>query len=219
MKFLLVLAFAFLSGSAFAQDYDQKPFFEIRIGYLPNVVNAKIKGESAPWINTLSSEGDNRNADQFASGNFGFTYGKYLSSRLRLGLGVDVDFYHNITEGRSYRAVPVFADFRYNSKETKSGLFAYAQAGYSFITGTDWQSGLKSGVGVGYSLVSPTGGGGLSFSVGYNYQILNKLPQQLLGPPTSGEGYYGPTTVRYLTFVGYKNVIMQTLPLKIAYEF
>lgn len=220
MKFICVFVLIFVTKIAFAQDDGKELFFEFRLGLMPTVGNVNIQGVSAPWINTLSSDADiSQKGDSFFSTNFGIAFGKSLSPKVKLALGVDVDFYHNISEGNTSRAIPFYGDFRYSFHENNTGLFVYAQSGYSFIQGTDWHTGFKSGVGIGYSLVSATGKRGFNFSLGYNYQVLNKMTQQILGPPTQGVGYYGPTTVRYLSFAGYKNIIIHTLPLKIAYDF
>ncbi|MCO5934838.1 hypothetical protein NAF17_04745 [Mucilaginibacter sp. RB4R14] len=73
---------------------------------MPTLGNVNIQGENTPWINTLSSEGDqNMNGDTFSSTTIGVGYGQYVSPKLRLGLGIDVDFYNNLSEGRSSRTV------------------------------------------------------------------------------------------------------------------
>jgi hypothetical protein len=220
MKYISILIFVLFTKITLAQEYSKESFFEIRVGYMPTLGKVNVQGENTPWINTLSSDADfNNKGDSFVSTNIGVTYGKYLSPQIRLGLGVDFDFYNNISEGHTSRTIPFFGDFKYTFNESKKGIFAYAQVGYSFITGMDWHSGFKSGFGIGFTTLGPTDKHGFNFSIGYNYQTLNKLSQQILGPPMNGEGYYGPTTVRYLSFVGYKNIAIQTLPLKIAYEF
>lgn len=217
--FCITFFLLLISTFSFGQS-ENKPYFEIRIGYMPTLGNVNTQGENTPWINTLSSDGNqNINGDTFSSTTIGIGYGKYMSPQLRLGLGVDVDFYNNISEGHTSRTVPFFGDVKYILKSTKRGLFVYGQTGYSFITGMDWHTGFKGGFGIGYSMLSSTSERGFNFSIGYNYQVLNKLSQQILGPPVKGEGLYGPTTVRYLSFAGYKNIIIQTLPIKITYEF
>lgn len=219
MKYYLIPYFLLITAITKAQSVKES-YFEFKAGYMPTIGKVSVRGESTPWINTLPYDGNfNPDGDTFASTSLGIAYGKYLSPQLRLGVGADIDFYHNLSEGNTSRATPFYGDARYTFNNTGRGFYAYAQLGYSFITGTDWHSGFKTGLGLGYAIRGEDSKHGFNFSIGYNYQTLNRMIQQRRGAPIQGEGYFGPTTVQDIYFAGYKTIILQTLPIKIAYEF
>jgi hypothetical protein len=219
MKLKLVIAFIFFSLAAKAQEKEtlSNTFFEPHFRYLFAAGQVNVQGSNQAFVNTIyPNSPTEQGVPKDHSGNYlglGAVIGKHLSPDAQLGIGADLDFYFNIGQSTRY-TLPFYADFRYQLHDPgeKNSIFFYGDAGYAPKLGDEFYAGFKGAAGIGYAIKSKKTGNSYNISLGYNYQILRNLQQNVF--TTSANG-----TTNTLTSINLQNVIVNSIPLQFGITF
>ena len=217
MRFKLTIFLIFLTLVVKAQDNKSKSsiYIEPRLKYMFAAGQVNVQGTGQAFMNTIytgSNNGQSGPTDH--SGNYlgiGAVIGKNLSENVQLGLGLDLDFYFNI--GQSTRnTLPLYVDLKYklHDPKDKNSVFFFADGGYAPKLGDEFYAGFKGAAGIGYAIRSNKTGNSYNISLGYSYQVLRNLQQNVFTTTSTGNS---------LTAINLQNVVINSIPLQFSITF